>query len=195
MIKINVNVFPSGSGGHVFTESDGTVIRGKSWSGVVRKVQAYRRQNGLEPGNAYDEVMAQACARNPSLCKEVTAAPPAAVRPPTLKGRVITWLATLRAAAQRQSLAYAAKEVMKARANTCAACPFSKPLPEGCSTCKMAITEMRKQILGPERLNGLDHRPGACEALGCDLPTAAWLDEPRVRHDGLPAHCWRKAQV
>lgn len=193
-MKINVNVFPSGSGGYVFTESDGTVIRGKSWSGVVRKVLAYRRQNNMPPGNAYDEVMVQACARNPVLCKQISKAPVAASKPASLKGRVLQWLSTLRGIAMRQSLSYVTEAEMRQRANTCAGCQNNKALPEGCSTCRHAIAELRKNIIGPERLNACDKRTMACDQLGCDLPTAAWLDEPRIRNDGLPGHCWRKAQ-
>jgi hypothetical protein len=194
--RINVNIFPSGSQGYLFLESDGTKLRGKSWPGLTRVVTAYRKLNGLPVGNVYDEVMAQACARNPSLCKDVpSAAPPATARPPSLKGRVLSWLSSLARVAAKQPLEFVQDSEMRQRAAVCASCPASKPLPEGCSTCKQAMSALRGKVLGPQRLNACDKRIGACERLGCDLQAAAWLNESRVREDSLPSACWRKVSI
>lgn len=196
MIKINVNVFPSGSSGYVFKDGDGTVIRANSWPGVVSKLKEYRARNSHPPGNPEAEVLAQACSRNPSLCKDAQVnAVQSAKKPASLKGRVLSWLSSLKKAGEAQPLAFVKEPEMKARANVCSVCPFNKPLPDGCSSCRMAVAELRKNLVGQQRLNAQDHRIKACDALGCDLPSAAWLDEPRIRHDGLPVNCWRKAGV
>jgi hypothetical protein len=193
MFKVNVNVFPSGSNGFSFKNGDGVNIRANSWPGVTAKLKAYRARNGHPPGNPEAEVLSQACSRNPSLCKESQGkAVLSAKKPPSLKGRVLSWLSTLKKTGEAQPLTFVKEPEMKARANVCATCHHNKPLPDGCSSCKMAISELRKNLIGQQRLNGQDHRINACEALGCDLPSAAWLDEPRIRHDGLPANCWRK---
>jgi hypothetical protein len=194
MMKVNVNVYPSGSNGYVFKEGDGSVIRAQSWPGVVAKLKEYRARNNRPPGSPEAEVLAQACARNPSLCKESQVnAVQSARKPPSLKGRVLSWLSTLRKAGEANPLAFVKEDEMKARAGVCAVCPFNKPLPDGCSSCRMAVAELRKNLIGQTRLNAQDHRIRACDVLGCDLPSAAWLDEPRISSSGLPANCWRKA--
>jgi hypothetical protein len=194
-MKINLNVYPSGSGGYVFKDADGTLFRGKSWQGLASRLTRYRQTNRLPIGDPLTEVLAQACARNPTLCQDNAKAATPPPRPASLKGRVLGWLSSLKKASEQQPLAFVDEHNMRARAATCAACPRNAALPDGCSSCRLAVAELRRQVIGPQRVAGRDQRLNACSELGCDLPTAAWLNEPRVHSAGLPPACWRKAGV
>jgi hypothetical protein len=194
MFRVNVNVYPSGSGGYVFRDSDGTVFRGKSWGGVARKVAQYRLNSGRVVGDVVTEVASQACARNPGICKEANQVVPAP-RPSTLKGRVLTWLTTFVRIREARPLGFVDDATARTRANICAVCPRGKQLPGGCATCKQAIRELRLKVVGNQRITAMDQRLGACEELGVDLPTAVFLDEVRVTNEALPGNCWRKTGV
>jgi len=186
MQRINVNLYPKD--GYFFKEQDGVVIRGKKWTEVITKTVEYRIRAKLPAGDPAKEVIAQACTRNPSFCFQqtrVTVAPTV-----TLKARVIKWLNGL-LKVPKEELEYVSPVVAKERSQICATCPQNQSLGvTGCSSCKQAFTEFRKQLLGGARIR--DHRLGGCAILESDLVTAVHLDEVRVDIPSLPAHCWRK---
>lgn len=187
--RINVNLYPKD--GYFFKDSDGTVLRAGNWSGVIKKVREYRQRAGLSPGDPTTEVIAQACTRNPSFCYQKTTV---SVAPQvTVKARALQWLNSILRTPKDQ-LQYVQPAEAKARAVICAGCPMNQSLGvTSCSSCKQAFTEFRKQLLGAARVR--DSRLGGCAALGCDLMTAAHLDEVRVDSAALPGHCWRKKIV
>lgn len=185
MIRINVNLYPKD--GYLFKEKDGALIRSaKGWNDIIVRVKDYRRRNNLPAGDAETEVHAQACANNPTFCAETNYTPvPTSGR--SLKGFVLRWLAELRK--NKDKIKYVSADEAKERAAICATCPFNRAIPEGCSPCKQAIRESRKELLSKRVVN---HSLNACDKLGTDLPTAVHLDEQRIEGDDLPAHCWRK---
>jgi|KBSSwiStaDraftv2_1062776.scaffolds.fasta_scaffold263405_3 hypothetical protein len=189
MNRINVNLFPKS--GFIYKESDGTTIAGSTWDGVVNRVRAYRKRAGLPPGDPENEVRAQACQRDPVLCTNDDGSHARAVKVATLKGRVLQWFSRIKAGNAREPIQLAFTEVMYARANVCASCPMNQPLPEGCSSCKSALEELRVDIIGARPTDGrLVHH--GCNVLGADLATQAWIESPTVENAELPAHCWRK---
>lgn len=191
MIRVNVNLFPKD--GYFFKDSDGTILRAQNWKTVAKKVIEYRKLAKLPPGNPEVEIAEQACARQPTLCHNVTKVVPVN-KALSLKSRVLKWLTQFRAlAAQEGKLEFVQDSEAKSRAETCARCPLNVPLgPSSCSACKQAVTEMRRSILGPRKGDG---RLNGCNILGVDLPTAVHLDEIRLDNADLPAHCWRKKTV
>ena len=179
-------MFPSD--GHFFKEADGSVHKASSWSGVIKKVTRYRALNHLSPGNPTEEVHAQACARNPSLCYNDRH--PATLQKRTessLKGRVLGWLSHRRA--NKGAVSFTDANTAQSRANVCAGCQFNTPLPEGCSSCRKAVKALRSEVLGGR---SQDNRLHGCAIIGSDLPTAVHLEEQTLPEPALPAHCWRK---
>lgn len=185
MQQINLNVFPKD--GHYHQEVDGTIIRAGNWSGVIARVVAYRKRNGLAPGNPKDEVRQQACVRSPDACRE-DANPEydMALKKTNLKGRILAWAAALRA---RKPLPFVDEALMGARANVCAGCPSHSAVAGGCGSCKKAIKAVRDDILEGRPVDG---RMAGCAELGEDTGISTWLAEPTVPNGTLPPCCWRR---
>jgi hypothetical protein len=184
---ININLYPRD--GYWFKESDGAVIRGASWGGVIRKVAAYRQRAKYPIGNVEAEVNAQACARNPSHCAELSEATVQQTKIVSLKGRVLKYLSFLRGLLPNR-IPWVDATTARNRANVCASCPHNTALPEGCSSCRAAVKAMRLEVLGNRRVQ--DHRLNACDLLGEDLPTSCHVDHDVVDMPELPGHCWRR---
>lgn len=188
-LRINVNIYPSG--GYFFVETDGTTIRANnSWAGVVARVVAYRKRNGIASGNPSEEVHAQACKRNPNACHE--AQDPVtmkAIKVATLKGRVLAWAASLRARRAHEPLPFVDEGLMRARANVCAGCPAHTALAGGCGSCKKAVKAVREEILGGRVI---DDRMAGCVVLGEDCAINTWLGDITVDNPELPGCCWRR---
>lgn len=189
MRRINVNLFPRA--GYFFKESDGAVIRADSWAGVLRKTEAYRKRAGYPVGNVEAEVFAQACARNPSHCVEISDATIQQRKVVSLKGRVLQYMGFLRSI--RDRIPWVSSQDAANRASICVACPNNTALPSGCATCQVALKAMRSEILGPHRAK--DSRLNGCAVLGEDLPTSVHVDHDVVDSPELPAHCWRKRRT
>ena len=187
-LRINVNLYPKD--GYFFRDSDGTPIRAGNWRAVIKKVIEYRERAGRPVGDVESEVIAQACQRNPQICRE-TIRVNIANRPVSLKSTVLQWLTGVKKIKERDGkVATVPLAEEKIRADVCAKCPLNTPLGvNSCSSCKRTLIEFRKFIFGDGRADG---RLGGCSVLGVDLPTAARLDEIRVDNPQLPAHCWRK---
>lgn len=187
MKSLNPNLHPHE--GHFFKESDGATLRGSTWAGVIKRVILYRQRAKLPPGNPEQEVTAQACSRDPVLCREDNGAHAEAVKRQPLKARVLTWLNRVRAEKDKQ---FVEEATTRQRATICATCPNNKDLPGGCASCKAAVKILREQVIERRFQDG---RLRACEILGEDLPTAANLELQTVENSELPAHCWRKRTI
>lgn len=186
-MRVKVNMYPKD--GYKFKCEDGTLIVGNTWSGVIARVRLYRKRNNLPPGDPENEVHAQACERNPSLCiQDDGGVTKRATQEASLKGRVMKWFADIRA----RKPGFVDEHLAKARGVVCKQCPLNVGLPEGCQNCRHVLTEMRRSVLGGGKTGeaALTHR--GCTVLGCEPATAVWLDEPTVDNAELPAHCWRK---
>ena len=189
MRKINVNIFPPD--GRFYKDADGTIFRAESWNGVIKKVEDYRRRNNMPMGNAEEEVIAQACQRNPNLCSEATGRQKVPPKGLSLKDRALRWLSEwLKRKKSGQPVSFVREEDARNRARVCAPCMKNQAMGNGCSACKQAFKGMREEVTEGRKL--IDERLGGCDALGIELKTAIWLDEPAVPNDQLPAHCWRK---
>lgn len=185
MKSVNPNMYPKD--GYFFKENDGARIFGDTWAGVIKRVVLYRRRAGYPPGDPAAEVTAQACARNPVLCQEndntfLTKRAP-------LKSRILTWLNGERANKNRS---FVPEPVAKARAQVCATCPKNNPIPEGCSSCRAAVKQLRESIIERRFQDG---RLNACTILGEDLPTSVHLESQTVDNGELPGHCWRRRSL
>ena len=187
MNRINVNIYPKE--GYFFVENDGTRIVGTSWSGVVARVKEYRRRNGLPSGTPDAEVHAQACKRNPNLCSNVDAATIVARQKVSIKGRMLGHLNLLRKKRASEPLLFVDKEAAKRRATICAACPMNTPIKEGCGSCRAALAEVRRDILGPRSIDG---RLSGCLISGEDVAVQAHIETENISLPTAPAHCWRK---
>lgn len=187
MNTLNPNVFPKG--GYYYLESDGARIVGQTWSGVVSRVANYRRRAGIPLGNPEQDVVNQACARNPEICRQDNGARIEQTKRASLKTRVLQWLQLAKDHHESPSVPV---ETAQARANVCAGCSLNTEVGGGCSSCKQALGEARKEILG--RVHQ-DSRLHGCSETGEDNRVAVWLERPTIDNPSLPAHCWRKRSL
>lgn len=187
MRKINVSIAPKA--GYFFVEGDGTTIHGTgNWRSVIARVTSYRKRNNLPPGDPRAEVNAQACEREPNNCRETEdPVTTAALKVASLKGRVLGWLAGIRA--NRETVLWGDGENAAARTAVCLSCPAHTAIAGGCGSCKKALSEVRKDLLGPR---GADPRAAGCVILGEDVAVNVWLDQPTVDNPELPGICWRR---
>jgi hypothetical protein len=192
MKRVNFNLYPRD--GYFFQAPGQPAIRGRNWPDVIVRLTDYRKRNGMPPGNPEDEVHAFACEKNPAYCSEVTDQQREQTRIASLKGRVLAWLANIRdrRTKNQNSLDFVDETEAKRRADICLACPKNTSIADGCSSCKAAVKESRRDLLGPRQVrNGLN----GCLILGEDLPVSTFLDDPAVENGELPAQCWRKRSV
>lgn len=188
MQRINSNLYPKD--GYFFRESDGSLHRGKNWREVIAKVTEYRKLKGLVPGKVLQEVMAQACQRNPKLCYEEPAADRPKI-PVSLKARVLRWLYEMVQHKTRGPINLVSAEAAKARADVCAVCANSQALGvNSCAACKQTVKAHREAIF--QGKVQFDARLGGCKVLGTDLASFVCLDQERIDNEALPAHCWTK---
>jgi len=190
MKSINPNLYPHD--GRFFIDSDGARISGDTWAGVIRRVEGYRRRQGRPVGDVAAEVTAQACQRNPVICTEDNAAYKQELRKSSLKSRVLAWFSAFIHQVQSSPPTFSSENDARNRANVCAGCPLNTALPDGCSSCKAALNEMRKSVIGGRFQ---DQRIHACNALSEDLNTVVWIEQTTVENPALPGHCWRKRTV
>lgn len=189
MKKYNVNVHPHQ--GHRFKDKDGATVVGGTWGGVIARVIARRKRNGMPPGNPHEEVMEQACVQEPAACNETNDAREQArqnhLKIASIKVRLLQWLSQLKTPVDH----FVDQAEAQRRADICAGCPKSIGLPEGCGSCRKASEEMRNGIIGPRPADGrLIHR--GCDVFGSDLATQAWLELLATDQADVPDHCWRK---
>jgi len=188
MKKFNTNLYPSG--GYFFRDEDGHVHRDKSWVRVAARLAEYRKRAGKPVGRPLDEVTAQACQRNPSMCYEEGTRVSPNKPPPSLKARVLMWLNTMLTENRKLPVATVTPAEAESRAQICATCPANTPMGvKSCATCRQAMKTLRQELIGSRKR---DQRLEGCSILAVDLASAVHLDEVRVTRADLPAHCWRK---
>jgi len=188
-LSLNTNVYPKT--GYQFKDGDGVLHVSDSWDGVIARVKMYRQRRGIAVGDPASEVTAYACANNPGLCRQENEANKQALKVASLKTRVLQYLSGLRSMKEREPLPFVTDAERAARANVCASCPKNAALPDGCSSCKKAVSELRKTVIGDRFVDG---RLNGCVVMGEDLPSAVHIDHTRVDNPELPGHCWRKIQ-
>lgn len=184
-MTINPNIFPKT--GHFFKDAEGVRHFADSWSGVIARVIAYRKRRGQPVGDVKGEVTAQACAREPVMCHDDDGRHAAAVRRTSLKARILTWLQAVRGNTEKR---FVDEGLARQRADICAKCPKSVPLPGGCASCTNVVNALRREIIGPGRF--LDGRLNECDVLNEDTPVTVHIDMIAVDNSELPANCWRR---
>ena len=188
MKTLNPNVYPHD--GYFFLDSDGARLYADTWAGVVARVARYRRRAGLPAGDPAQEVVTQACQRNPVLCREDDGTTRVQITKESLKSRVIKWLSNLKADQGKQ---FVDSQLARERAQVCANCPKNTSLPGGCASCRAAVKELRESVLGRRFQDG---RLNACLVLGADLQTLVHLETQTVDNDELPSHkCWMRRTI
>lgn len=172
----------------MFQDTDGTTVAGTTWTGVILRVIAYRKRAKLPPGLPAEEVIAQACERNPGLCTDGEERHEAAVKVATLKARILKWLSGI----VGKENSYVSSEEHKRRADICSGCVNNKALPGGCSSCVQALKEYRERIIGSRFVDGRLH---GCNGLGEYLPVSTHLELQAEDRQDLPEKCWRRRSL
>jgi hypothetical protein len=189
MKVINPNIYPHG--GFFFREGDGTRHAANSWSGVVARVKRYRLRQGKPTDTVENEVLFQACVRNPSLCVEDNGVTRAKLKEASLKTRVLKWLNHIRGIKEKggDAIRFAEPGLHDARVDVCYRCPMDKGLPEGCGSCQQALKHLQEEVVGGRKT---DSRIAACPVLAEYLPVSTWIEQDAVPNDALWGECWRK---
>jgi len=190
MKAINPNIYPKE--GYQFREVDGSLHVGQSWAGVIARVKDYRRRQGKPVDGVDDEVITQACKRTPVICTEESLALKAQTRYVSLKGRILLWLSRMRTAKEKEPLVFVNDGMHAARSDVCIRCSKNAGLPDGCGSCRAALREMLRSVVGSRTS---DSRLGGCMVLGEYLPASTWIEEVTVDNPELPAECWRRRSV
>ena len=183
---INHNIHPKD--GYFFKESDGSRHFADTWKGVIERVKRYRARAGYPPGNPEEEVINQACQRNPVICREDNGVNTHQLKIASLKSRTLNWMNAIRAGEK----SFVEEGLARKRAAICAGCPKNQPLQDGCSSCRNALKALRRDIIGDRFVDG---RLNSCLILGEDLSTTAHLDQATHEFSELPEHCWRKRKI
>ena len=185
--RINPNIYPKD--GFWFKDADGVDHRADTWPGVIARLIKYRQRAGKPPGDPVNEVINQACERNPLICTDEVAAQQQAYRKASLKSQTLAWMNLARTHKRENRLEYVDSATSGERIRTCADCPFNTSLQESCASCRQVLDEIRNEVIGRRHR---DNRLNSCLILGEDLQTAAHLERESVENGELPAKCWRK---
>lgn len=183
---INPNIPPPN--GFIFTDIDGTAIRGTSWSNLEKKVVAYRKQTDGVMETVKDEIRQQVCNTTPSYCND-PGSPEDNEMTEEIKSQLFRYLLMMVAAKRDGHLRYCPQEETHQRTNICARCPHRTTISTGCKTCGGSIAAVQRQAIGDQ-----SHAPllGFCTMAKCDLPTAIHCCENPDDNPRLPDYCWRK---
>lgn len=187
MRTLNPNIYPHD--GHWFKEVDGTRITGDSWGGVIVRLKKYRERAGRPPGNPTEDVVNQVCARNPGICLEESGAYHQELVKTNLKSRILQWLPGKVALAERNEIVFVNDDLRQARSDVCMRCPLHTHMPRTCGSCKQAVEELRKKIIGNRAVHP---NLGECPVLGEHLPVSVWIEDQTVANPELTSECWRK---
>ena len=187
MKTINPNVFPKD--GYVFVESDGSKHVAQTWGGVIARVRRYRLRNNRPEGAVMEEVIAQACQKNPGLCSEDHPANREMVKQASLKSRILIWLNRINARKDKEPLTFVSNDLHAARVDVCSRCPKNTGLPEGCGSCRAALKHLAESVIGSRQLDG---RVNACGVLGEYIPVSSWFEQVTIPNPDLHWECWRK---
>lgn len=197
MRRVNRNLYPTG--GYVFEEADGTELRAGNWRGLFARIAKYRADNHLPPGNPEQDVQDQYCSKNPAGCWDTDNRMPRPgsqreqiKRSPTLKSRVLEWLAVVIKQKEAKKVTITKRELAAQRLVTCKGCPKKGKIGGGCAACSQAMKGLREKVLGFAPA-GTD--TGGCTVLGQDIATMCWLEEPTIVNGDLPDFCWKKRTI
>lgn len=187
-MKFNRNLYPDG--GYFFTMPDGTRIRADGWRSLENRIRGYRAVNKMDPGNPWEEIQAQYCSRQPSLCgPERTHVPEKGHNSLTFNQRVQQWFVEVVNRKRVNKLPRVSDKLAAARAAICARCPAQKSLNEACKACLTSINTSRKGLLDGSKSKFLNLQP--CGVLGEDCSTSVYLDQEPKTAAGQPGDCWR----
>jgi hypothetical protein len=192
MRQINRNLYPSG--GYVFTERDGTVLKGTGWGDLGTKVAGYRRRAGIQIGDVHGDIADQFCATYPGSCSPNNAAPipPGGLRTPamTFTQRVLHWFIHVLSLKRLNRIGRVDDATAAARAMICQRCPKQKALSQSCGTCLRSVEQSRLAVLNGAPSLHKNLLP--CAVTGEDCSIIVHISQDPVNHADYPAKCWRR---
>ncbi len=188
MKEFNPNLYPPG--GYRFTDRDGTPHTAGGWKDLKEKVIAYRTRNGQEVGDVWAEIMAQACGRVPSHCRDDAVAPPPPSAGMDFSKRIMGWLANLAGLKRTGQWRLVPDDLAARRASVCLGCPGQRALNESCGACVTSIQNMRRALLDGAEPKHQNLHP--CSLLGEDCQSTVHAEMPRTESTLVPDFCWRK---
>lgn len=188
--EINPNLYPPD--GYVFKEQDGSIHRGESWRDLERKVKAYRERNGIPPGDVWQEMMTQVCAKFPGHCRQQTPGNPTTSKTHSLTFNqvIMGWLAQAMKLKREDAWARVDDAEAARRAAICAVCPMQKSLNHACESCLTTVNRSRRALLDGRDPKFSNLNP--CGALNEDCQSSVHAILEPSKDPNLPASCWRR---
>lgn len=189
MLKPTDGIYPSATG-YTFIDSTGTRLEGGNLPDLIQRVGAWRKLNGLHPGNPEAEVHEFLCKRNPGLCRggvaAATAVPDNSRR---LAERVLAWLGRIGSAFTRPERV--PDGVIEARVAACRQCRYNKEYTAACAGCSAGSLAVRG-VWTSGTAGTLTAGAFGCAQYGFDAAVAAQLSFERLPPDRhAPDGCWR----
>ena len=190
MIEFNRNIYPDG--GYIFTESDGTRLKASGWKTLEAKVRGYRAVNKMPPGDPWQEINVQYCARMPHLCRQVgEPVPPGGVGEVSFNHRVLAWIGTMVGMKRKHDFNRVDSATALSRANTCARCPKQKSLNHACEGCLLSLKDARNGLLDGVKARFKNLNP--CGVLSEDCQVSVFVLQKPSNSPELPENCWRRS--
>lgn len=188
MQEINPHLYPDG--GYVFTNADGSVLRGENWHSLERRVRGYRALNKLDPGDPWREIVTQICAKHPAVCRDQAPGGMRGQHSLTFNQIVLNWLVSVIGLKRVNRLPRVDDATAARRAAICSTCPRQKGLNESCSSCMYSLKHSRSALLDGAISPHQNLMP--CGVLGEDTATAVHFEQASTDARGLPENCWRR---
>jgi hypothetical protein len=190
--QINPNIFPPS--GYRFVERDGTVFTGSGWRNVERKVIAYRKGQGADPGDVWNEMMNQVCGEVPGFCREADGSPTPAPKNESsglsFNARINEWMAWALGRKRLHAIKTVPTDQVARRAAICAVCPRQLALTASCGACIVAIKSARQALQDGAEPAFQNLHP--CGVLKEDCVSSIHMALPPSNNPELPAECWRR---
>lgn len=168
-------------------------FEGSSWEDVARKLEGYRRANGMHVGSPIEEIVTKFCSEFPHYCFKADRNQVFAAMQHTDLGfgnRVVGWVSTT--VSRVHLLRRVSEHNANARAAICAQCPRQQDWTTSCGCSVGQVSQLKGYVfksLGVSETNAT--RPlRACGALAEETSVSVWLEQPPV-NSGQPENCWR----
>jgi hypothetical protein len=188
MLMWNPNLCPRS--GYVFIDADGIRHEARGLESLISKLAEYRIRREMPIGDPIAEVHAYLCALYPRSCQRADTVPEsvlAQTRMNAISSDVGVWLRETWRKAVAREIVWVPDKGVKARVETCTACPYHEKATGACSACQESLNVVSFQLrAGRDRLS---HKLFTCSRYRRDARVDVLLEQPS--DPAAPPNCWK----
>ena len=171
----------------------GITFSGDSWHDVARKLEGYRRANGMSVGSPLDEVFDRFCREFPHYCHRTDREQVFVEMQNTDHGfgnRVVGWVSSVVSSVHLQQKV--SEGEARTRAAICARCPMQRDWTTSCGCNLGQVAQLRNYLLKTHQITETNESRSlrACGTLAEETSLSVWVKQPPV-NQGQPENCWR----